>query len=76
MTTSHLLQRLVSAHLGTTTRRSVAVFLGLADGSWGRYLAGDRSPTEATVNAWLATCRAQGMPLPLTVADGLEAWSA
>ena len=71
MTTARLLQALISAHPGTTTQRSVAAFLGEHEAPWGRYVTGVKTPGEVKIDAWLATCRAGGLRVPVTVADAI-----
>lgn len=72
MTVPLQLQRIIGAHLGTTSKVATASFLGLHASAWWRYLSGRRSPTEATINRWLSLCNDAGITVPASVGEALS----
>lgn len=67
MSAATQLHEIVSQHLGTKTKASVADLLGVTPQSWGAYLRG-RSPRESTIDEWLERCRSAGIEVPPSVA--------
>jgi len=74
-TAAQVLQERIGAHLrahlhGKNTQAAVAAWLGVSQTQWSRYIRGQRSPTEATINVWLALCRTAGIDVPPSVTAG------
>ena len=77
MTTARHLHNLIGSHLvatetGTRSQQSVAAFLGIQRTQWARYQRNESSPTESTIDGWLALCRDAGVAVPRTVSESIR----